>query len=125
MAKNTKVLKIARLLRQKMTQAEKILWQELRNKKLNGIKFRRQMPLVFGNYHFIVDFYCPSKKLIIEIDGEAHNERGAKEYDAAREDVLKTAGHKIVRFKNEDVLFVIDKVLDKIIQKINTSPDLS
>ena len=115
MAKNTKMLKIARLLRQKMTRAEEILWQELRNKKLRGVKFRRQMPLVFGNYHFIVDFYCASRKLVIEIDGEAHNERGAKEYDVAREDILKTAGYKVIRFKNENVLFAIDKVLDKII----------
>ena len=115
MAKNTKMLKAARLLRQKMTRAEEILWQELRNKKLRGVKFRRQMPLVFGNYHFIVDFYCASRKLVIEIDGEAHNERGAKEYDVAREDILKTAGYKVIRFKNENVLFAIDKVLDKII----------
>ena len=111
--KNSGALFNARLLRKRMTEPEKILWQELRTKKL-GVKFRRQMPLVFEDCHFVVDFYCASKKLIIEVDGGIHNLLEIKEYDEFREGVLKRAGYKIIRFENQEVEDDLDQVLIKI-----------
>jgi len=110
---NTKALDKARGLRKRMTRSERILWQELRNKKL-GVKFRRQMPFVFEDYHFITDFYCSEKKLIIEVDGDIHNEQEIKGYDEFREDIFKQEGYRVIRFKNNEVIDNLDKVLVKI-----------
>ena len=96
-----------------MTVSEKILWKEIRNNTL-GVKFSRQMPLVFGNYRYIVDFYSAQKKLIIEIDGEIHDIQGMKDYDIAREDILKTASYKVIRFKNHDITHDLENVLIEI-----------
>lgn len=68
-----------------MTQAEEILWKHLRNKKLNGMKFRRQHPLDM----FIADFYCHEKKLIIELDGGIHETPEQQEYDEGRTFLLQ------------------------------------
>jgi len=103
----------ARILRKRMTESEKILWRELKTKKL-GVKFRRQMPFVFEDYHFIVDFYCSEKKLIIEVDGEIHNDQEIKGYDKFREEVFKQDNYKIVRFKNEEVINNLEEVLIRI-----------
>ncbi len=113
MAANTKALKQARLLRKQMTKAERILWEELRGRKL-GVDFRRQMPFVFGDYHFIADFYCARKKIIIEIDGQVHYDKEIKEYDILREDIFTEAGYKIIRFKNEEVKNNLQSVIEKI-----------
>ena len=101
------------MLRQRMTPAEKILWALLRNNQL-GIKFRRQMPFVFGSYHYITDFYCPKLKVIIEIDGGVHHDPEVKEIDEFREDVFETAGYKIIRFENKEIETNIIQVLEKI-----------
>ncbi|MDD5291406.1 MAG: endonuclease domain-containing protein [Patescibacteria group bacterium] len=121
MSGNTKILYIAKALRQDMTKAEKILWGELRDRKL-GFRFRRQEPLVLGVYNFIADFYCPEKKLIIEVDGGVHNKREIKEMDLIREDILKQAGYKIIRFKNKEVENNIETVLNKIKDELIDSP---
>ena len=121
MSDNSKLLYIVRVLRQEMTKAEKILWEELRNEKL-GYKFRRQQPLVLGVYNFIVDFYCPEKKLIIEADGGIHNKAEIREIDQFREDILKFAGYKIIRFKNNEVENNIETVLKQVKQKLTNSP---
>ncbi len=110
---NTKALDKARGLRKKMTKSEKILWEELKTKKL-GVKFRRQMPFVFEDYHFIVDFYCSEKKLIIEVDGEVHNDQEIKEYDEFREEVFKQDNYRIIRFKNKEIINNLEEVLIKI-----------
>lgn len=96
-----------------MTKAEEILWERIRAKRL-GIKFRRQMPFVFGGYKYVVDFYCPSKELIIEIDGGIHNIQEVKEFDRFREEKFKANGYLVLRFSNLDVLNNIDKVIEKI-----------
>ena len=96
-----------------MTEPEKILWQELKTKKL-GVKFRRQMPFVFEEYYFIVDFYCSEKKLIIEVDGEIHNNQEVKGYDKFREEVFKQDSYKIIRFKNKEIINNLEEVLKKI-----------
>jgi len=101
---------LARNLRKNPTIAESKLWNYLRNKKLNGIKFRRQEPI--GDY--IVDFISFEKNLIIEIDGDYHKYKEQKEYDKYRDEYLKFNDALILRFSNDDVLNDIDNVLEKI-----------
>ncbi len=96
------------LLRSFATKAEYVLWQELRKEKLK-YRFRRQ----FGIGPFIVDFYCPLLRLIIEVDGPIHTEQ--KEYDAMREKFLKSRRYTIIRFTNDHVLFEREKVIKNIV----------
>jgi len=97
----------ARYLRQESTASEKTLWQHLRNKKL-GVKFRRQHTID----RFILDFYAPSKKLGIELDGYQHKEN--TEYDNNRTDYLKLEDIRLLRFWNSEVEKDLEKVLGKI-----------
>jgi very-short-patch-repair endonuclease len=97
---------IARNLRRNQTEAEAILWEKLRNRKLEGCKFLRQAPLFYfvyrkKRYLFIADFYCAEKKLVVELDGKIHEK--TKEYDENREAVLIERGLRILRFKNEEL----------------------
>jgi very-short-patch-repair endonuclease len=98
-------------LRNNSTQAEIFLWNYLKHSKLERRKFRRQHSI--GNY--IVDFYCPKEKLIIELDGEVHFNNEAIEYDKRRTTFLETKGFKVIRFENQEVMYNIDLVLEKII----------
>ncbi|MCL8006666.1 endonuclease domain-containing protein [Gelidibacter japonicus] len=110
----------ARLLRNKMTSAEKILWSYLENKKFEGYKFRRQHPL----HLFIVDFYCHELGLIIEVDGAYHEIKEQEEKDEKRTELLEFQGLTVIRFTNEEVATDIEIVLTKIkkaINKINSS----
>jgi very-short-patch-repair endonuclease len=111
-AAKSDIFKKASLLRQEMTSAEKVLWKCLRNRKLNGLKFRRQHPLDI----FIADFYCHEKKLIIELDGGIHDTLEQKEYDEGRSFELKEKGFQILRFKNKEVLNNIEDVVQTIIE---------
>jgi very-short-patch-repair endonuclease len=97
----------AKQLRQKMTEAEKLLWSRIRNRQL-GVKFRRQTPI--GRY--IADFYCHEHKLIIELDGSQHLEQA--EYDQIRTDYFNAQGISVLRFWNNEVLCQLDDVLVKI-----------
>ena len=90
-------LQRAKELRREMTPAEKILWQEVRAKKL-GVRFRRQQ-VIAG---FIVDFYCHKAALVIEVDGDIHNLQ--QDEDARRERALSALGLRIVRFGNDEVV---------------------
>jgi very-short-patch-repair endonuclease len=101
---------ISKELRQKQTEAEKTLWFKLRDRQLDGVKFRCQQRI--GTY--IVDFTCLENKLIIEIDGGQHNQTSTKENDEQRTRWLETAGYHVVRFWNNDVLLNTDGVLEKI-----------
>ena len=110
---NTKYLKGYRKnLRNNPTKAESILWKALQKKQLEGRKFRRQHSL--GNY--IVDFYCPSEKLAVELDGHVHNNSINQEYDAKRTQELNEFGIKVIRFENNLVFEQMDMVLDAIKQ---------
>ncbi|MBE9174870.1 endonuclease domain-containing protein [Synechocystis salina LEGE 06155] len=100
----------ARLLRNNMTMAENILWEELRNRQILGFKFPRQHPV--GS--FIVDFYCPQLKLVIEVDGSIHDSR--QEYDQCRSEKLKEFGHYVLRFTNNQVIDDLASVLETITQ---------
>ena len=105
-----KLYQYGRELRQESTEAEKLLWAELRNRKLNGWKFRRQHPLD----KFIVDFYCNEKKLVVELDGSVHSEKINEEYDEARTAMLSGLNVIVLRFKNEEVVNDIKETLKKI-----------
>ncbi len=94
-------------LRRNQTNVETILWHKLRNRQLNGLKFRRQIPIE----GYIVDFVCFEKKLIIELDGGQHNEDAAKVYDEKRTSCLKQNGYMVLRFWNNEVLANIEGVL--------------
>ena len=100
-------LQRAKELRREMTPAEKLLWKELRAKKL-GVRFRRQQ-VIAG---FIVDFYCHKTELVIEVDGDIHDLQ--QEEDARREKVLSELGLRIVRFKNDEVVKNLSAVVGKI-----------
>jgi len=108
----------ARELRKKMTGAEKLLWQELRNKKLKGFKFRRQHPISF----YIVDFYCHELKLVIEVDGKYHDQEEQKIKDKERTTVIKRHGLHIIRFTNEEVFTNLKGVLEEIELEIDLLP---
>lgn len=105
-----KLYQYAKELRQESTAAEKLLWNELRNRKLSGLKFRRQHPLD----KFIVDFYCNEKKLAVELDGSIHDGNINKEYDEARTAMLAGLNITVLRFRNEEVIDCMKDVLRKI-----------
>ncbi|MBT6685924.1 MAG: endonuclease domain-containing protein [Bacteroidetes bacterium] len=97
-------------LRKHMTKAELILWKELRNKKLLGLKFRRQHPIS----RFIADFYCHKHKLVIELDGEIHLKNDVAINDKKREDEIKSLGITVLRFKNNEIINHLESVLQQI-----------
>jgi very-short-patch-repair endonuclease len=97
----------AKTLRKTMTDAEELLWKHLRNKQLNGFKFRRQHPVDI----FIADFYCHAKKLIIELDGGIHDLTEQHDYDEGRTLLLEEKGFTILRFNNEVLEYEQEKVL--------------
>ena len=102
------LIKLAQKHRLQLTQAEKLLWERLRKKKLEGRKFRCQHPI----YRYILDFYCHSERLAVEVDGGVHQIR--KEYDKIREEYLLGLNIRTVRFTNAEVINEIDTVLEKI-----------
>jgi type I restriction enzyme R subunit len=106
----------ARELRKNQTKAEEIFWEILRNRQFLNLKFRRQHQI--GDY--IVDFYCPELKLVIEIDGEIHNTEEQSKKDSKREAYLKSLGNNILRFSNQRIFEDLDGVLQDIAQY--TSP---
>jgi imidazole glycerol-phosphate synthase subunit HisF len=102
------------------TRAEEVLWQELRKHPL-GYKFRRQHPIAA----FVADFYCHRAKLIIEVDGKVHDQESTKLNDKEREWNLKLMGLTILRFKNEEVLNDLFKVMESIkTNLLHLSPSL-
>ena len=107
-----KMIEIARQFRKEPTKSESILWQSLRGRKLDGIKFRRQQPI--GN--FVVDFYSSVYRLVIEVDGKVHDSQS--ELDRVRQDFLEQIGLNVLRIKAEDVEKNLPFVLDQIRSKI-------
>lgn len=104
------IVKAAKSLRQCMTPAEKVLWGRLRGKRLNGLKFYRQVPVDC----YIVDFYCPEKKLIVEVDGSIHEEKDVQERDRDREAFFLGKGLRVLHIKNEEVFRALDRSCEKI-----------
>jgi len=118
---NSVIIAITRALRKKNTKSESILWQKLRNKKLNGVKFNRQHAIKFiidgKKRFFIADFYCSEYKLVIEIDGKIHERQ--KDYDEMRTYIMNTIGIKVIRFKNEEIECNLGDVLTKINEELS------
>ncbi|BDI28630.1 hypothetical protein CCAX7_006810 [Capsulimonas corticalis] len=104
------VLAAAQQMRREMTPMEQRLWNAISGKKLNGLRFRSQHP--FGR--FVIDFYCPSCKLAVEVDGSVHE--GREEYDAERTLFLQSYGCRVIRFRNNEILNDLSGVLTKIIE---------
>ena len=104
----------AQFLRRNETKTKKLLWEKLRNNQLEGLKFRRQHPVNI----YIADFYCHKFKLMIELDGDYHNQEEQKQKDEVRTEVLRLNDLKIIRFKNEEVEQDINQVLTTIKNKI-------
>ncbi len=103
-------------LRQNMTTAEKLLWDELRNRRVFKVKFRRQHPIDI----FIVDFYCHEIKLAIEVDGEIHSETEIRKYDDGRTHDIEKYGITILRFSNNQVINDLGSVKQMILEKIKS-----
>lgn len=101
-----------------MTSEERLLWEAVRGNKL-GVHFRRQQ-IISG---FIVDFYCHTVGLVIEVDGREHEEPEQERLDAARDQVLREMGLRIVRFNNRDVSTRLPDVLDQIRAMTRARPD--
>ncbi|MGD9922860.1 MAG: endonuclease domain-containing protein [Pseudorhodoplanes sp.] len=102
---------IARNLRRGQTDAERKLWFRLRDRRLAGLKFHRQMPLD----HYVVDFCCESARLIVEVDGGQHTETS----DLVRTRELEAMGYLVLRFWNHDVLANTDGVVESVLDSLN------
>jgi very-short-patch-repair endonuclease len=102
----------ARALRKGMTPTEAYLWEQVRNRRCGGFKFRRQQ-IIEG---FIADFYCEQALLVVEVDGGIHKDSEVKKNDAHREAVFKARGITIIRFENE----VVNQNIDSVIAQIAT-----
>jgi very-short-patch-repair endonuclease len=109
----------AKDLRKRSTDAERNLWNKLRAKQIQGLKFRRQEPI--GRY--IVDFVCYERQVIIEVDGGQHAAAIAE--DSARDTWLSSQGFKVMRFWDHEVLTNIQGVLGSILEALSPSPNLS
>jgi cyclase len=96
-------------LRENMTEAETILWSLIRKKQI-GFQFRRQVSIG----HYVVDFYCKDLNLAIEIDGGIHSNKDQKEYDSFRQEIIESVGINFLRFKNEEVVHNLTKVIKEI-----------
>ena len=102
--------KARRLRSELMTDSESFLWKRLRRKQLLGVQFYRQKPV--GNY--IVDFYAPGAKLVIEVDGSQHLDRDHSEKDEMRDEYLQSQGLLVMRFSNLQVLKELESVVKEI-----------
>jgi len=105
----------ARQMRKAQTPSEQKLWLHLRNSQLEGYKFRRQTVME----SFICDFFCPSKGLIVEVDGETHDATA----DARRDDYLAERGFTTLRFTNAEVGKNMEGVLETILEKLRSLPE--
>jgi very-short-patch-repair endonuclease len=112
---NKELKVLARELRKNMTDAEKLLWAKVRRKQFRGCQFYRQA--IIDEY--IVDFYCPQSKLVVEIDGGQHYYGDRLQNDKIRDRHLARLGLIVLRYSNYEVLQNIDMVLENIYEKLN------
>jgi type I site-specific restriction-modification system R (restriction) subunit/very-short-patch-repair endonuclease len=109
------LVELAREMRKNQTAAEEMFWQLVKNRQFLGLKFRRQHQI--GLY--IVDFYCHSERLIIELDGGVHHSPDQRKKDAERDDNLTSLGNTVLRFENEELLTDPQNVLDQIAKSLS------
>ncbi|MFH1159440.1 MAG: endonuclease domain-containing protein [bacterium] len=114
---STEIFRRAKELRENMTSAEKVLWSKINSGKMQGFRFKPQHPID----RFIVDFYCHKARLVIEIDGEVHNQEDQIERDQGRSAELEEYGLTVLRFSNQDILENIEDVLKTIHQSLSSS----
>ncbi len=107
---NKNLKQLSRNLRRNMTDAERLLWSKLRSKQIKGLQFYRQK--IIDNY--IVDFYCPKSKLVIEVDGGQHYSAEGIDKDKERDNYMIKSGITVLRFSDREVLGQVDVVLEKI-----------
>lgn len=108
---NKKELKTRRKeLRNNSTYAEVFFWQQIKKGQLEGRKFRRQASI----NSYVVDFYCPEEKIVVELDGEVHFDEEIIKYDSERTKYLELLGIRVIRFENQDVLKNTEYVLNTI-----------
>jgi very-short-patch-repair endonuclease len=112
---NSTTLRTAAMLRKNMTLSEILLWKKLKDKKIFNTKFRKQHPIGI----FIVDFYSHEYKLVIEVDGEIHDNEDSNEYDSNRTAELNRFGIRVIRFTNDEVTYNINSVITMIQRAIN------
>ncbi len=112
------VVVLARKLRRRQTTAEEVLWDCLRDRRLAGSKFRRQHPL--GRY--IADFYCHETRLVIELQGNIHQNPTQIEYDAIRQNILEEAGIQLLIFHNDEVFQSLERVITQILDSLTPGP---
>jgi len=112
---NGNLKQYSRQLRENMTDAERHLWARIRMRQIKGYQFYRQKPI--GDY--IVDFFCPKAKLIIEVDGSQHFVNETIEYDRIREEYVSSLGLRVLRFTNTDVLKHVEGVVERIEEEMN------
>ncbi len=102
------------MLRCNLTLAERLLWQKLRSKQVLGFKFRRQ----YGINQYIVDLYCSSSRIAIEIDGENHFSEKAQAMDNERQKYIEAFRIRFLRFTNKEIIENIEGVLDRIVMEL-------
>ncbi len=107
---NKSLKQLSRNLRKNLTDAERLIWSKIRGKQLKGFQFYRQK--IIGNY--IVDFYCPKSKVVIEVDGSQHYSAEGKKKDCIRDDYMKGVGITVLRFSDREVLENLETVLEEI-----------
>ena len=107
-----------RALRRTSTDAERVLWSQLRAKRFESVKFRRQHPC--GPY--ILDFYCPARQLAVELDGGQHFEPSVQAYDERRTNYLRRRAIKLLRFSNDLVFTELHAVLEAIALALRAGP---
>jgi len=117
---NENLRQLSRQLRNNMTDAERYLWIKLRLGQLKGCHFYRQKPI--GEY--IVDFFCPKAKLVIEVDGSQHFSDETIEYDKIRDEYMNGVGLKVLRFSNSDVMKNLDGVVESILENMEFSGEI-
>ncbi len=117
---SSKLRSNARALRKNSTDAERLLWAALRDHRLNGASFRRQVPI----QNFIADFVCHAAKLVVELDGGRHFSDRAEKRDATRSAVIEAQGFKVLRFSNQDVMTnragVVETIASAVAEKAPT-----
>ena len=111
----TGMIEVVRELREKQTKAEEVFWELVRSKRFLGLKFRRQHQIG----HYIVDFYCHSERLVVELDGGVHDEDAQNRKDGVRDKCLTSLGNRVLRFRNDDLLKTPEKVLTEIAESLS------
>jgi len=111
---NRNLRQFSRELRKNSTDAERRLWSKLRLRQLNGFQFYRQRIIV----NYIMDFFCPKAKLVVEVDGGQHYSGEKQKSDFKRDEYLKRIGIKVLRFSDREVLTNMDGVLENILENL-------